>query len=181
MSLADLSTVFLTKFFRLSCCNTNDYLTSISFLRRLEAQTDLAFLIKSTDIWPNVLIHYRPLSKYMKIDLVESALQVTINIRRPEPWLMFHSDLGSKYKIGRFSQLLIKYKIMASMSSVGTYLDNVVVERFSGSLKNEWLLNVVHLTRNEMKIDVEEYIRYYNYARLHTTLGNLTPINYENL
>ena len=32
-----------------------------------------------------------------------------------------------------------------------------------------------------MKIDVEEYIRYYNHERLRTTLGDLTPINYENL
>ena len=67
------------------------------------------------------------------------------------------------------------------MSSVGACLDNDVVERFFGSLKNEWLLNVVHLTRDAMKIDTEEYIRYYNHERLHTILGDLTPINYENL
>lgn len=54
-----------------------------------------------------------------------------------------------------------------------------VVERFFGSLKNEWLLNVVHLTREGMKRDVEEYLRYYNLERLHTTLGDLAPINYE--
>nr|WP_157035333.1 IS3 family transposase [Psychromonas ingrahamii] len=67
------------------------------------------------------------------------------------------------------------------MSSVGACLDNAVVERFFGSLKNEWLLNVVHLTRERMKMDVEEYIRYYNHEQLHTILRNLTAINYENL
>ena len=67
------------------------------------------------------------------------------------------------------------------MSSVGACLDNAVVERFFGSLKSEWLLNIVHLTRETMKMDVEEYIRYYNHERLHTTLGDLTPINYERL
>ena len=67
------------------------------------------------------------------------------------------------------------------MSSVGGCLDNAVVERFFGSLKNEWLLNIVHLTRDSMKMDVKEYIRYYNHERLHTALGDLTPINYENL
>ncbi|MBD1575720.1 transposase, partial [Vibrio sp. S11_S32] len=55
------------------------------------------------------------------------------------------------------------------------------VERFFGSLKNEWLLNVVYLTRDAMKEDVEEYIRYYNHERLHTMLGDLTPIDYEKL
>ncbi|GLS92424.1 hypothetical protein GCM10007916_34950 [Psychromonas marina] len=67
------------------------------------------------------------------------------------------------------------------MSSVRACLDNAVVERFFGSLKNEWLLNVVHLARDAMMMDTEEYIRYYNHERLHTTLGDLTPINYENL
>jgi len=67
------------------------------------------------------------------------------------------------------------------MSSAGACLDNAVVERFFGSLKNEWLLNIVHLTCEMMKMDVKEYICYYNHQRLHTTLGDLTPINYENL
>jgi putative transposase len=88
---------------------------------------------------------------------------------------MFHSDRGSQYTSGQFSRLLNKYKITAAMSSVGACLDNAVVERFFGSSKNEWLLNIVHLTRGMMKMDVEEYIRYYNHERLHTTLGDLTP------
>ena len=71
--------------------------------------------------------------------------------------------------------------MIASMSSVGACLDNAVVERFFGSLKNEWLLNIVHLTRETMKLDVEEYIRYYNHERIHKTLGYLTPINDEKL
>jgi len=95
--------------------------------------------------------------------------------------LLFHSDRGSQYTSGRFSRLLSKHGVTASMSSVGACLDNAVVERFFGSLKNEWLLNVVHLTRESMKADVEEYIRYYNHKRLNTTLGDLTPINFENL
>jgi len=94
---------------------------------------------------------------------------------------MFHSDRGSQYTSGRFSALLNKYKITASMSSVRACLDNAVVERFFGSLKNELLFNVVHLTRDGMKMDIEEYIHYYNHERLHTTFGDLTPINYENL
>ena len=65
------------------------------------------------------------------------------------------------------------------MSSVGACLDNAVVERFFGSLKHEWLLRVVHLTRESMKLDVEEYIRYYNLERLHTSLGDLTPSSYQ--
>ena len=49
------------------------------------------------------------------------------------------------------------------MSSVGVCLDNDVVERFFGSLKNGWLLYIVHLTRDAMKMGIEKYIRYYNH------------------
>ncbi len=64
------------------------------------------------------------------------------------------------------------------MSSVGACVDNAVVERFLQP-KHEWLLNVIHLTRDTMKEDVEAYIRYYNHDRLHTANGNLSPINFE--
>ncbi len=71
----------------------------------------------------------------MTVDLVERALQMPINIKRPKAGLMFHSNRGSQYTSGRFSRLLNKYQITYSISSVGAYLDNAVVERFFGSLK----------------------------------------------
>ncbi|GLS88936.1 hypothetical protein GCM10007916_00030 [Psychromonas marina] len=67
------------------------------------------------------------------------------------------------------------------MSSVGACLYNAVVERFFSSLKNEWLLNIAHLTRDAIKMDTEEYIHYDKHEPLHTTLGALTPINNEKL
>ena len=54
-----------------------------------------------------------------------------------------------------------------------------MVERFFGSLKNEWLLKIIHLTIESMKVDVQKYIKYYSYERLHTTLGDLSPVAYE--
>ncbi|MBD1578110.1 DDE-type integrase/transposase/recombinase, partial [Vibrio sp. S11_S32] len=65
--------------------------------------------------------------------------------------LLFHSDRGSQYTSSSFQHLLTRNGITSSMSSVGACLDNAVVERFFGSLKNEWLLNVVYLTRDAMK------------------------------
>ncbi|GLS91791.1 hypothetical protein GCM10007916_28610 [Psychromonas marina] len=121
----------------------------VTYLRTNQGWMYLAVVM---DLYSREVIGWS-LSKRMTVDLVERALQMAINIRRPEPGLMFHSDRGSQYTSGRFTQLLSKYKIIASMSSVGACLDNAVVERFFGSLKNEWLLNVVHLTRDAMKMD----------------------------
>ena len=121
------------------------------------------------------------ISKRMTVSLVERALQMALTLRKPARGVMFHSDRGSQYTSKQFQKLLRKHGIVASMSSVGACLDNAVVERFFGSLKHEWLLKMVHLTRESMKLDVEEYIRYYNHERLHTTLGDLTPSSYEKL
>jgi len=149
----------------------------VTYLRTNQGWMYLAIVM---DLYSRRIVGWA-ISPRMTVDLVERALQMAINIRQPSSGLLFHSDRGSQYTSGRFSRLLSKHGITASMSSVGACLDNAVVERFFGSLKNEWLLNVVHLTRESMKADVEEYIRYYNHKRLHTTLGDLTPINFENL
>ena len=57
--------------------------------------------------------------------------------------------------------------------------DNAVVERFFGSLKNQWLFNIYHLTRESMKQDVQHYIRYYNQTQLHSANNGLSPIEFE--
>ena len=148
----------------------------VTYLRTNQGWMYLAIVM---DLYSRRIIGWS-ISGRMTVDLVERALQMSINIRQPKAGLMFHSDRGSQYTSGRFNRLLSKHKIIASMSSVGACLDNAVVERLLGSLKNERLLNIVHLTRETMKLDVEEYIRYYNHERLHTTLGDLTPLTMKN-
>lgn len=58
--------------------------------------------------------------------------------------------------------------------------DNAVVKRFFGRLKYELLANVIHLTRDGIINDVNQYIRYYNGTRLHATLDYQTLNEYEN-
>jgi hypothetical protein len=115
----------------------------------------------------------------MSVDLVERAMQMALNLRQPTKVLIFHSDRGSQYTSHRFQQQLKNNNITASMSGRGSCLDNPVVERFFSRLKNEWLLNIYHLTRNDMREDVEAYIRYYNQIRFHTSNGDCSPIEFE--
>ena len=65
------------------------------------------------------------------------------------------------------------------MGDVGACWDTVV-ERFFGSLKHDWLLRIPQPTREHMRKDVAEYMRYYNLERLHTANGDKTPADYEN-
>jgi len=117
------------------------------------------------------------ISKRMTVSLVERALQMASMLSQRGQGILFHSNRGAQYTSKQFQGK----GIIASMSGVGACLDNAFVERFFGSLKNERLLNVVYLTREMIKQDVEQYIRYYNHEHLHTTLSDLTPISYEKL
>jgi putative transposase len=106
---------------------------------------------------------------------------MAVNLRQPTEGLLFHSDRSSQYTSKRYQALLKQNKVITFMSGRGACLDNAVVERFFGSLKNEWLLHVSHQSRNSMKIDVEKYIKYYIYERLHTTLNDMSPIKFESV
>ena len=65
------------------------------------------------------------------------------------------------------------------MGDVGACWDNAVVERFFGSLKHDWILKVHQPLRAHMKKDVAVYMRYDNLERLHSSNGDMSPINYE--
>lgn len=65
------------------------------------------------------------------------------------------------------------------MGDVGACWDNAVVERFFGNLKYDWILKIAQPTREHMKQDVADYIRYYNNDRLHTANSSMSPVNYE--
>lgn len=65
------------------------------------------------------------------------------------------------------------------MGDVGTCYDNAVVERFFGSLKYDWILKAPQPTRKHMKQNVAAYMKYYNLDRLHTSNGDISPVNYE--
>ena len=67
----------------------------------------------------------------------------------------------------------------ASMGDVGAGYDNAVVERFFGSLKHDWLFTIHQPTRALMKQDVAAYMRYDKLERLHSSNGDMSPINYE--
>ncbi len=102
------------------------------------------------------------IEKHITTDLISKALIKAVNLRQPKAGLVFHSDRGSQYTSSRFSTLLKGYGIRASMGDVGACWDNAVVERFFGSLKHDWILKTAHPTREHMKQDVADYMKYYN-------------------
>jgi putative transposase len=120
------------------------------------------------------------MSSRMKAQLVCDALQMAIWQRRPKAGLIHHSDRGSQYASKVFKQLLKQHHIEGSMSRKDDCWDNAVVESFFGSLKQERVHWRNYQTRHEAQQDILNYISmFYNNYRLHSTLGYMSPENYE--
>lgn len=120
------------------------------------------------------------IDSHMTTELVVRSVQQAYWLRKPPKGVIFHSDRGSQYTSQKLRNILEQLQITPSMGDVGACWDNAVVERFFGSLKHDWILKVRHSTREEMALDVAAYMRYYNLDRLHTTNGDMSPVDYEN-
>ena len=120
------------------------------------------------------------MSSRMKAQLVCDALKMAIWQRRPEAGLIHHSDRGSQYASKAFRQLLKAHGIRGSMSRKGDCWDNAVAESFFGSLKQERVQWCNYQTRYEAQQDILDYISmFYNGYRLHSTLGYISPNDFE--
>jgi putative transposase len=99
--------------------------------------------------------------------------------RRPAPGLIFHSDRGSQYASGDFQKQLTEFGMKGSMSRRADCWDNAVTETLFGSLKVERLHGMRFATRRQGKDEVFDWLRFYNHKRLHSTLGYVSPMAFE--
>ncbi len=120
------------------------------------------------------------MADHMRAELVVDALQMAVARRRPAPGLIHHSDQGSQYVSLAFGQAAGKAGIARSMGSRGDCFDNAVAESFFATLKKELVHRQTWPTRRELTAEVFEYIEaFYNPIRRHSTLGMLSPIQFE--
>jgi transposase InsO family protein len=115
----------------------------------------------------------------MTRQLVIDALRMAWFRRKPASGLIFHSDRGSQYASGDFQSQLTAFGMQGSMSRKGDCWDNAVTETLFGSLKVERLHDMRFTTRRAAKDEVMNWILFYNSKRLHSTLGYISPMDYE--
>ncbi len=112
--------------------------------------------------------------------LVIDALGMAVSNRHPPPGLLHHSDRGSQYASGDYQELLQEHGMTCSMSRKGNCWDNAVMESFYRSIKAELIYHEDYQTREEARRAIFEYIEvFYNRVRRHSTLGYLSPLDYE--
>lgn len=116
----------------------------------------------------------------MTAQLVTDALIMAIWRRGKPHSLLHHSDQGSQYTSEQFQRLMADHGITCSMSRSGNVWDNAAMESFFSSLKTERTARKVYRTRDDARADVFDYIeRFYNRRRRHSTLGYLSPVEFE--
>lgn len=116
---------------------------------------------------------------HMQTSLVKDALTMAWFRRRPNAGLIFHSDRGSQYCSHEFQNALRIWQMRSSMSRKGNCWDNAPTESFWGRLKTASLYGKKFATRREAMDAVLDWMAFYNHRRLHSTLGYLSPMQYE--
>jgi putative transposase len=147
----------------------------ITYVWTLEGWSYLAVIM---DLYSRQVVGWS-MGKYMKVELVLEALMMAYWRRKPEPGLIHHSDRGIQYACERYQKQLENFRMIPSMSRKGDCWDNAPTERFFRSLKYEHLLSCRPATRSAAKRETLEYITFYNAYRLHSTLGYMSPLEFE--
>jgi putative transposase len=112
--------------------------------------------------------------------LTLAALEMALDQRQPKTGLIHHSDRGTTYASGAYQDVLAKRGIVCSMSRKGNCWDNAVVESFFSTLDIECANQQPFASRAAARRDVTEYIvGFYNPTRLHSTLGYVSPMKFE--
>jgi transposase InsO family protein len=119
------------------------------------------------------------LQTHMQASLVKDALLMACFRRRPGQGLIFHSDRGSQYCSGEFREVLDEWGIRGSMSRKGNCWDNAPTESLWGKLKTACVHGRRLATREEAQHVVMDWIAFYNHTRLHSALGYVSPMQYE--
>lgn len=114
----------------------------------------------------------------MNEDLVIDSLQKAIALRQPPAGMIHHSDRGGQYASKRYRSILRRGSIRQSMSAADNCYDNAFMESCFGTLKTELQLED-YTTNAEAIREIGLYVNYYNVQRLHSSLGYVTPCEFE--
>ena len=152
------------------------WVADITYLRTWEGWLYLAAI---QDAYSRRIVGWS-MADHMRSELVVDALQMALARRRPGPGLVHHSDQGSQFVSLAFGQAAGKAGIARSMGSRGDCFDNAVAESFFATLKKELVRRRTWPTRRELTGEVFDYIEaFYNPRRRHSTLGYLSPVQFE--
>ena len=154
------------------------WVADVTYLATKEGWLYLAVVM---DLYSRSIVGWS-MQPYMTAELVCNALRMGVSNRHPPAELIHHSDRGSQYTSQAFQNLLTSQHMRPSVGRTGDCYDNAVMESFFASLKRECVQQRIFSTHRQAKSEVFKYIEvFYNRQRLHSTLGYLSPLEFERL
>ena len=152
------------------------WVTDITYIWTNEGWLYLAVVL---DLYSRMVVGWA-MSERMTAILVCNALKMALWRRKKPSKVIVHSDRGAQYCSHEYQALLASHSLICSMSKKGDCFDNAAMESWNGSLKVEAIHGETFNTREKVKKEVFEYIEvYYNRKRLHSKLGYLSPVAFE--
>jgi putative transposase len=151
----------------------------LSYLRCWEGTVFFAFVI---DAFSRRVVGWQ-LASHMRTDLVLDALRMALGTREhgADFQLVAHTDRGSQYTSADYTQVLDDHRVLASVGSVGDAYDNAMAESFVDSFKTELIADRVWRTKAQLELAVVEYVSWFNHDRLHESLDDIPPVEFEAL
>ena len=147
----------------------------ITYLSTDEGFLYLAFIL---DVYSRKVVGWS-MANHLRSELVAATLQMAIDRRDPSAGLIHHSDRGVQYTALSFGKKLEKARIVPSMGRAGSALDNAISESFVSTLKSEIGISC-YPTRQVARASIFEFVElFYNRVRRHSSLGYLSPAEYE--
>jgi putative transposase len=155
------------------------WVADFSYLRCWEGMVFFSFVI---DVYSRMVVGWQ-FAKHMRTTLVLDALRMALSTRTrvDEVRLVHHSDRGSQYTSGEYTQTLHDHDVLASVGTTGDAYDNALAESFVDSFKTELIADRVWSTRSQLELAIVEYIAWFNNTRLHENLEDRPPREIEEL
>jgi transposase InsO family protein len=155
------------------------WITDITCVLTAEGWLYLAAIV---DLWSRRVVGWA-CGPTMHVSLVLTALRKALAQRRPPAGVLHHSDRGSQYAAHEYTAALATAGLVASMSRAGNCYDNATMESFWSTCKSDTQLDVlVAPTRRAAELAIFDYIEtFYNPTRRHSSLGQISPVAFENL
>ncbi len=152
-------------------------MADITYLRTWEGWL---YLVAVQDLYSRRIVGWS-MADHMRTELVSDALAMALARRRPDRGLIYHSDQGGQFVSLAFGKQARAAGIAQSMGSKGDCFDNAVAESFFATIKKELIHRRAWPSKAELRTEVFDYIEvFYNRERRHSTLGQRSPVDYEN-
>ena len=155
------------------------WVADFCYLRCWEGVVFFAFVL---DVYSRRIVGWQ-FAHHMRATLVLDALRMALAQRGPgaDVQLVHHSDRGSQYTSGDYTQTLDDHGVLASVGSVGDAYDNALAESFVDTFKTELIADRVWRSRAHLELAIVESVGWFNTTRLHSSLKDLSPLQFEEL